>query len=107
MDNTTLHTFLLYVYPSLPPNIRLPLTPPSSHCPNALRSLVLLGSWDNFTRPYPLELDARRGRNYWQGCFTFSDIICDGDLEKLVPKRDGPLKMGGTYWYYVSQFSQQ
>jgi hypothetical protein len=109
MDNTTLHTFLLYVYPSLPPNTRLPLTltPPSSHCPNALRNLVLLGSWDNFTRPYPLELDARRGRNYWHGCFTFSDIICDGDLETPVAKRDGPLKMGGTYWYYVSQFSQQ
>jgi hypothetical protein len=107
MDNTTLHTFLLYVYPSLPPNVRLSLTSSSSHCPNALRSLVLLGSWDNFARPYSLELDARRGRNYWQGCFTFSDIICDGDLDNQVPKRDGPLKMGGTYWYYVSQLNLQ
>ncbi|KAF2026225.1 hypothetical protein EK21DRAFT_74653, partial [Setomelanomma holmii] len=81
MDNTTLHTFLF-------------------HCPAALRTLVLLGSWDNFTRPYSLEVDARRGRNHWRGCFTFSDIICDGDLKDLAPKRDGPLKMGGTYWYY-------
>jgi hypothetical protein len=107
MDNTTLHTFLLYVYPSLPPNLKLSLTSPSSHCPIALRSLVLLGSWDNFSRPYSLELDARRGRNHWQGCFTFSDIICDGDLDITTLKRDGPLKMGGTYWYYVSQLSQQ
>ncbi|USP80182.1 hypothetical protein yc1106_07456 [Curvularia clavata] len=81
MDNTTLHTFLF-------------------HCPAALRSIVLLGSWDNFTRPYPLELDSRGGRNIWKGCFTFSDIICDGDLSQQTPKRDGPLKMGGTYWYY-------
>ncbi|KAH3943788.1 hypothetical protein HBH98_074970 [Parastagonospora nodorum] len=81
MDNTALHTFLF-------------------HCPVALRSLVLLGSWDNFSKPYRLELDARRGRNYWRGCFTFSDIICDGDLDEHVPKRNGPLKMGGTYWYY-------
>lgn len=73
-----------------------------SHCPAALRTLVLFGSWDNFSRPYPLELDARRGRNYWRGCFTFSDIICDGNLDDQV-RRDGPLKMGGTYWYYVSQ----
>ncbi|KAL1800951.1 hypothetical protein ACET3X_001293 [Alternaria dauci] len=81
MDNTTLHTFLF-------------------HCPAALRSVVLLGSWDNFSRPYPLELDVRGGRNLWKGCFTFSDIICDGDLDQQAPKRDGPLKMGGTYWYY-------
>ncbi|EUC46661.1 hypothetical protein COCMIDRAFT_92329 [Bipolaris oryzae ATCC 44560] len=81
MDNTTLHTFLF-------------------HCPAALRSVVLLGSWDNFTRSYPLELDSRGGRNIWKGCFTFSDIICDGDLTQQSPKRDGPLKMGGTYWYY-------
>ncbi|KAF2827854.1 hypothetical protein CC86DRAFT_347654 [Ophiobolus disseminans] len=81
MDNTTLHTFLF-------------------HCPAALRTLVLLGSWDNFARPYPLELDARRGRKCWRGIFTFSDIICDGDLGDLALKRDGPLRMGGTYWYY-------
>ncbi|KAH7406914.1 hypothetical protein DE146DRAFT_409290 [Phaeosphaeria sp. MPI-PUGE-AT-0046c] len=80
MDNTTLHTFLY-------------------HCPAALRSLVLFGSWDNFSRPYSLEPDARRGRDYWRGCFTFSDIICDGNPDDLV-RRDGPLKMGGTYWYY-------
>ncbi|KAF1914688.1 hypothetical protein BDU57DRAFT_301351 [Ampelomyces quisqualis] len=81
MDNTTLHTFLF-------------------HCPVALHSLVLLGSWDNFSRPYPLELDARQGRDNWRGCFTFSDIICDGDFEDLLTRRNGPLKMGGTYWYY-------
>jgi hypothetical protein len=63
--------------------------------------VVLLGSWDNFNKQYHLELDSRGGRNFWKGCFTFSDIFCDGDLDTLSPKRDGPLKMGGTYWYYV------
>ncbi|KAF2124773.1 hypothetical protein P153DRAFT_390241 [Dothidotthia symphoricarpi CBS 119687] len=81
MDNTALHTFWF-------------------HCPAALRSVVLLGSWDNFAKPYLLKLDTRRGRCLWKGCFTFADIICDGDLDNLSPKRDGPLKMGGTYWYY-------
>lgn len=76
-----------------------------SHCPAALRSVILLGSWDNFTGPYPLELDVRRGHNFWRGCFTFSDVICDGDLDDLTTKRNGPLKMGGTYWYYVSKLT--
>ncbi|KAF1923215.1 uncharacterized protein M421DRAFT_329202 [Didymella exigua CBS 183.55] len=81
MDNTTLHTFLF-------------------QCPAALRSVVLLGSWDNFSKRYSLNLDTRGGYSIWKGCFTFSDIFCDGDLSMLSPKRDGPLKMGGTYWYY-------
>ncbi|KAI0590240.1 hypothetical protein Alg130_02461 [Pyrenophora tritici-repentis] len=81
MDNTTLHTFLF-------------------HCPTALRCVAVLGSWDNFSRPYPLELDSRGGCNIWKGCFTFSDIVCDGDLQQQTSKRNGPLKMGGTYWYY-------
>ncbi|KAJ8116667.1 hypothetical protein OPT61_g1952 [Boeremia exigua] len=81
MDDTTLHTFLF-------------------QCPTALRSVVLLGSWDNFSKRYKLHLDTRGGRNIWKGCFTFSNIFCDGDLDMLSPKRDGPLKMGGTYWYY-------
>lgn len=88
--------------PSVPLPSRLSLISAPSHCPAALRSIVLLGSWDNFQRPYPLELDVRGGRNIWKGCFTFSDIICDGNLEQQIPKRDGPLKMGGTYWYFVS-----
>ncbi|XPS98390.1 hypothetical protein M3J09_007595 [Ascochyta lentis] len=81
MDNTTLHTFLF-------------------QCPAALRSVDLLGSWDNFSKRYSLHLDTRSGPSTWKGCFTFSDIFCDGDLDMLSPKRDGPLKMGGTYWYY-------
>ncbi|KAL6707477.1 hypothetical protein ACN47E_004047 [Coniothyrium glycines] len=78
---TTLHTFLF-------------------HCPAALRSVVLFGSWDNFVRPYPLELYAPKWRNQWKGCFTFTDIICDGETNQSREKREGPLKMGGTYWYY-------
>ncbi|KZM24719.1 uncharacterized protein EKO05_0007070 [Ascochyta rabiei] len=81
MDNTTLHTFLF-------------------QCPAALRSVDLLGSWDNFSKRYSLHLDTRGGPGTWKGCFTFSDIFCDGDLDMLSPKRDSPLKMGGTYWYY-------
>ncbi|KAH6644576.1 hypothetical protein C7974DRAFT_430334 [Boeremia exigua] len=90
MDDTTLHTFLL----------PLQLITIFSQCPTALRSVILLGSWDNFSRRYSLHLDTRGGRSIWKGCFTFSDIFCDGDLDMLSPKRDGPLKMGGTYWYY-------
>lgn len=81
MESTALHTFLF-------------------HCPPALRSIVVLGSWDNFSRPYSLELDARQGRGIWKGCFTFSDIICDGNPSQQSTRRDGLLKMGGTYWYY-------
>ncbi|CAE7030363.1 hypothetical protein PTNB73_05529 [Pyrenophora teres f. teres] len=101
MDNTTLHTFLLYVYPpSAPLTFRPSLILVISHCPTALRCVAVLGSWDNFSRPYPLELDSRGGCNIWKGCFIFSDIVCDGDLQQQTSKRDGPLKMGGTYWYY-------
>jgi hypothetical protein len=63
-------------------------------------TVELLGSWDNFTKPYRLERDHRRGHGIWSGCYTFDGIICDGDMAQLGPKRDGPLKMGGTYWYY-------
>ncbi|KAF2466322.1 uncharacterized protein BDR25DRAFT_328053 [Lindgomyces ingoldianus] len=69
-------------------------------CPAASRTIELLGSWDNFSRAYHLKRDQRRGLNIWSGCFTFEDIFCDGDLSNLGRKRNGALKMGGTYWYY-------
>ncbi|CAI6336367.1 unnamed protein product [Periconia digitata] len=69
-------------------------------CPARARTIELLGSWDNFTKPYHLQRDRRRGHGIWSGCYTFQDIICDGDLDNLGQKRTGALKMGGTYWYY-------
>lgn len=45
--------------------------------------------------------DARTGPEHWRGCHTFENIICDGNLKATGLARDGGLKMGGTYWYYV------
>ncbi|OJJ34856.1 hypothetical protein ASPWEDRAFT_27549 [Aspergillus wentii DTO 134E9] len=81
MSSTTLMTFLL----STSPNVR---------------SVKLLGSWDNFSKPYIMERDKRVGPGQWRGCHTFTDIICDGSPAHMHPGRSGGLKMGGTYWYY-------
>lgn len=48
-----------------------------------------------------MKRDSRRGHGYWTGCHTFRDIICDGDLADIHERRDGGLKQGGTYWYFV------
>ncbi|KAL2818394.1 hypothetical protein BJX63DRAFT_73669 [Aspergillus granulosus] len=81
MTSTTLMTFLLCTAPHV-------------------RSVKLLGSWDNFSKPYVMERDKRVGAGHWRGCHTFSNIICDGQPNNMVPARTGGLKMGGTYWYY-------
>lgn len=49
-----------------------------------------------------MERDARRSRGQWRGCHTFQDIVCDGDQSFISPKRTGGLRMGQTYYYYVS-----
>ena len=51
--------------------------------------------------PYAMERDIRRDRGQWRGCHSFKDIICDGD-DGHSTSRDGGLKMGQTYYYYVS-----
>ncbi|KAF2843821.1 hypothetical protein M501DRAFT_985909 [Patellaria atrata CBS 101060] len=68
--------------------------------PYCARKVELFGSWDNFSTPYPMQKDSRRGERNWKGCHTFHDIICDGDGHLVDGKREGGLKMGGTYWYY-------
>ena len=78
----------------------------SRQTPASTRSVHLLGSWDNFTKHYPMERDNRRSRGQWRGCYTFEDIICDGDGESS-PKRSGGLKMGSTYYYYVRSTSSE
>ncbi len=60
-----------------------------------------MGSWDNFSRTYTMERDSRRNRGQWRGCHAFKDIILDGDSAADV-RRNGGLKMGQTYYYYVS-----
>ncbi|KAK0646414.1 hypothetical protein B0T16DRAFT_413377 [Cercophora newfieldiana] len=77
---TTLFTFMLKTHPSI-------------------QAVHLVGSWDNFGRAYTMERDIRRDRGQWRGCYSFKDIICDGDSGS-VPKRNGGLKMGTTYYYY-------
>ncbi|KAE8149425.1 hypothetical protein BDV25DRAFT_156340 [Aspergillus avenaceus] len=81
MASTTLMTFLLHTNPHV-------------------QSVKLLGSWDNFSKPYPMEKDKRVGAGHWRGCHTFTNIICDGTPSNTAASRSGGLKMGGTYWYY-------
>ncbi|KAF7184600.1 hypothetical protein CNMCM7691_005784 [Aspergillus felis] len=81
MSSTTLMTFLLTTSPNV-------------------KSVKLLGSWDNFSKPYAMERDRRVGPGHWRGCHTFTDIVCDGSHTHQAPARSGGLKMGGTYWYY-------
>ncbi|KAK5122643.1 hypothetical protein LTR85_003906 [Meristemomyces frigidus] len=81
MDPTTLVTFLFQA----PPEVRV---------------LELIGSWDNFSQPYQMHHDRRRGRGLWSGCFKFTDIIFDGDTPCWTKPRSGGLKQGGLYWYY-------
>ena len=50
-----------------------------------------------------MERDIRRDKGQWKGCYTFKDIICDGDSGRTT-KRNGGLKMGQTYYFYVSLF---
>lgn len=76
------------------------LTPPSQTEPS-VRSVRLIGSWDNFSASYPMERDSRRDRGQWKGCYSFRGITCD-DARGVGPARDGGLKMGSTYHYYVS-----
>ncbi|KAF1980099.1 hypothetical protein BU23DRAFT_2357 [Bimuria novae-zelandiae CBS 107.79] len=70
--------------------------------PTRVQTVELLGSWDNFSKPYQLQRDRRRGRGVWSGCYTFDNIICDGDLKNVGERRSGALRMGGTYWYYYN-----
>lgn len=82
MDPTTLVTFLY----SAAPNVR---------------TVELLGSWDNFAQPYQMHHDRRRGKGFWSGCFKFENIVFDGDHSYFHTKpRAGGLKQGGVYWYY-------
>ncbi|KAF2149888.1 hypothetical protein K461DRAFT_323406 [Myriangium duriaei CBS 260.36] len=81
MDATTLTTFFLRV----PPHV----------C-----TVELLGSWDNFSRPYRLRRDFSRGKGTWAGCHTFDNIVFDGDTLDWSKPRIGALKQSGRYWYY-------
>ncbi|KAF2485751.1 hypothetical protein BDY17DRAFT_309058 [Neohortaea acidophila] len=81
MDPTTLITFLF----KAPPEVRL---------------VELLGSWDNFTQPYLMHRDRKRGPCCWSGCFKYQNVIFDGDKPNWSRPRTGGLKQGGTYWYY-------
>ncbi|KAK9848814.1 hypothetical protein MYU51_015367 [Penicillium brevicompactum] len=79
MISTTLMTFLLITKPEV-------------------RSVKLLGSWDNFSKKYVMERDSRVGPGHWRGCHTFTDMLGDGPDK--TEWRTGGLKMGSTYWYY-------
>ena len=50
-----------------------------------------------------MERDKRAGSGQWRGCHTFTDVVFDGPPRSDISlqPRNGGLKMGGTYWYYV------
>ena len=75
--------------------------PTSRQTHPSVQAVHLVGSWDNFGTAYKMERDSRRDRGQWRGCYTFKDITIDGE-SRNVQKRDGGLKMGNTYYYYVS-----
>ncbi|KAL8997381.1 MAG: hypothetical protein Q9188_006337 [Gyalolechia gomerana] len=72
----------------------------SRRLPHSVRTVDLLGSWDNFQQVYPLQRDRQAGPGHWRGCHSFKNITCDGHSLNPSVSRDGGLKMGGTYWYY-------
>jgi hypothetical protein len=53
-----------------------------------------------------MERDTRRDRGEWRGCHSFDKIVCDGDRPTRSERRGG-LKMGQTYYYYVSTSPRQ
>lgn len=92
----------LQISPSLARWNRPKLTPqPHSQTEPSVRSVRLIGSWDNFTMCYSMERDSRRGQGQWRGCFAFQNVM-DDDGSPHHPKTSGGLKMGHTYFYYVS-----
>lgn len=47
-----------------------------------------------------MQHDIKRGRGTWTGCFSFDNIVFDGDKLNWSRPRSGGLKQGGTYWFY-------
>ncbi|KAG6221543.1 hypothetical protein E4U26_005890 [Claviceps purpurea] len=67
----------------------------------SVKSVQLIGSWDNFSTWYPMKQDTRRGRGQWRGCPAFKSISGGNASRPVQPSRNpGGLKMGRTYYYY-------
>ena len=66
-----------------------------------VRSVELFGSWDNFSTGYRMQRDEHKGHGNWRGCHRFQNITCDGMQPTWSKPRNGALKQGGLYWYYV------
>ncbi|KAG6000720.1 hypothetical protein E4U21_005087 [Claviceps maximensis] len=79
--STTLVTFLFETDPSV-------------------KSVQLIGSWDNFSKWYTMKHDTRRGRGQWRGCHSFKSISSGHESHAARPSRNGGLTMGHTYYYY-------
>ncbi|KAL8892792.1 MAG: hypothetical protein Q9215_000384 [Flavoplaca cf. flavocitrina] len=74
--------------------------PEGLELPFSVRKVDVVGSWDNFKAAYPLEKDRQAGPGHWRGCHSFENITCDGLSLDPAMRRNGALKMGGTYWYF-------
>ncbi|KAG6120819.1 hypothetical protein E4U13_005838 [Claviceps humidiphila] len=67
----------------------------------SVKSVQLIGSWDNFSTWYPMKQDTRRGRGQWRGCPAFKSISGGNASRSVQSNRNlGGLKMGRTYYYY-------
>ncbi|KAG5938308.1 hypothetical protein E4U59_003866 [Claviceps monticola] len=67
----------------------------------SVKSVQLIGSWDNFSTWYPMKQDTRRGRGQWRGCPVLKSISRGNASRPVQPSRNpGGLKMGHTYYYY-------
>ncbi|KAG6076006.1 hypothetical protein E4U16_003037 [Claviceps sp. LM84 group G4] len=67
----------------------------------SVKSVQLIGSWDNFSTWYPMKQDIRRGRGQWRTCPAFKSISGRNASRPIQPSRNpGGLKMGRTYYYY-------
>ena len=53
-----------------------------------------------------MERDLRRGQGEWKGCYTFQDTSIPSASDNRPAKiGNGGLKMGATYYYYVSSLA--
>lgn len=96
------HPVSIAIAPLIPKTVSSSLSSPAPEFP--VRSVEMKGSWDNFQKVYQLKRDGQTG--HWRGCHAFESIVCDGVTLDASASRDGGLKMGGTYWYYVRSLLQ-
>lgn len=86
----------------------------------SVKSVQLIGSWDNFSSCNTMHRDVRRGRGQWRACHSLSNsnpnnttstmsttpkatngATANGRRTLIKTAASGGLNMGHTYYYYV------